>query len=54
MITLFVNDTFEAQAKLPALETPGVSAIFGEAWEDMPEPGFKVFIDNFYAFKPMQ
>lgn len=54
MITLFVNSKFEAQAQLPALQTPGTMAIFGESWEDMPEPGFKVLIDNFFAFKPMQ
>lgn len=54
MITLFINETFVGQAPLPEMKTPGTTAILGESWEDMPEAGFKVLIDNLYAFKPVQ
>jgi hypothetical protein len=53
MITLFVNNEFEAQADVSSV-TGGVAAIYGETWEDTPSSGFKVLFDNLYAFKPVQ
>jgi hypothetical protein len=53
MITLFVNNAFEAQADVASV-TGGVAAIYGETWEDTPSSGFKVLFDNLYAFKPVQ
>lgn len=53
MITLFVNNEFEAQAEVTSV-TGGVAAIYGETWEDTPSGGFKVLFDNLYAFKPVQ
>lgn len=54
MITLFINNEFEAQADLGKLVDAGDTAIFGETWEDTPAPGYKVLFDNLYAFKPVQ
>ncbi len=49
-ISLYINGQLEAKVAIdPA--TPGRTAIFGETWEDMPPDGFKVFIDNLYAFE---
>ncbi len=53
MITLFVNNEFEAQTDVSSV-TGGVAAIYGETWEDTPSSGFKVLFDNLYAFKPVQ
>jgi hypothetical protein len=53
MITLFVNNEFEAQTDVTGV-TGGVTAIYGETWEDTPASGFKVQFDNLYAFKPVQ
>jgi hypothetical protein len=53
MITLFVNNEFEAQTDVSSV-TGGVEAIYGETWEDTPSSGFKVHFDNLYAFKPVQ
>ena len=53
MITLFVNNAFEAQADVASV-TGGVAAIYGETWEDTPSSGFKVLFDNLYTFKPVQ
>jgi hypothetical protein len=53
MITLFVNNEFEAQTDVSSV-TGGVAAIYGESWEDTPSSGFKVLFDNLYAFKPVQ
>ena len=54
MITLFINNQFEAQADLGTSVERGDTAIFGETWEDTPAAGFKVLIDNLYAFVPKQ
>jgi hypothetical protein len=53
MITLFVNNELEAQATVSSV-TGGVSAIYGETWEETPPDGFRVLFDNLYAFKPAQ
>ena len=53
MITLFVNNEFEAQTAVSGVKG-GVAAIYGESWDDTPASGFKVLFDNLYAFKPVQ
>jgi hypothetical protein len=54
VITLFINNELEAQAELGARVEGGDVAVFGETWEDTPAAGFKVWIDNLYAFVPRQ
>lgn len=52
-ITLFINDQFVEQIDLPAPAVPGEMAIFGSTWENMPAGGFKVYFDNFRAWRPV-
>lgn len=51
-ITLFINDQFVDQTPLPETAQPGAMEIFGSTWDDMPAGGYKVYFDNFTAWKP--
>lgn len=53
-ITLFLNDEFVDQIVLPADVQPGSMEIFASTWDDMPTGGYKVFFDNFTAWKPVE
>lgn len=53
MITLFVNNELEAMTDTTDAKA-GDIAIYGETWEETPADGFKVLIDNLYAYKPAQ
>lgn len=53
MITLFVNNELEATTGTQNA-IAGDTAIYGETWEETPSAGFKVLIDNLYAYKPVQ
>ncbi len=50
-ITLFLNDQFVDQIALPEKAQPGAMEIFGSTWDDMPAGGYKVYFDNFTAWK---
>ncbi len=54
MIMLLINTKFVAQVNLLEQASPGEMAIFGSTWEDMPAGGYKVFFDNFNAWKSVQ
>jgi hypothetical protein len=54
LITVFINDGLEAQVPLDPLAEPGDMAVFVKGWEEMGSQGYKVFFDNFGAWKPVQ
>jgi hypothetical protein len=53
MITLFINNDFEAQASTGP-QVGGKMALYAETWSSMAANGFKVLFDNLYAFVPVQ
>ncbi len=54
LITVFVNGELQAQVPLDSPAEPGDMALFVKGWEEMGPDGFKVFFDNFKAWKPVQ
>lgn len=54
LLALFINNQFVDQVSLPEPALPGEMAIFGSTWDDMPAGGYKVYFDNFSAWKPIE
>lgn len=54
LITLFINGQYIDQVSLSEPALPGEMAVFGSTWENMAPEGYKVYFDNFSAWKPVQ